>query len=612
MGGIEFLLAAALQVSLEPSPLPPRTEATVRVRAEAGRAVRVFASCGEVGPVSEIEPGLFTASYRPSDDGIPRVAFIWARTAEGDAGWAPLPVTVEVEATMRGRPRGLGAITIGANRFGPVRLDAAGLATVVVVVPPGVTEAQSGSRRIALQVPETPTFAVATSQDEGRADSEEQVEVSLFATTPEGAPREEAEFQLAANRGQIGALRAASPGEYRTTWTLPPGKDGEATLTASLRDRPQLVQTARVLLRPGPAARITFSPVDAPFVAGALERTLHVQARDRAGNPAPQPLAFETGFGRIDAESAGAGEWTARLAIPPQFGGRNSVHVVARGGSEAAVIDIPLSPGPPAQVEVTAANAVRADGERPVEVRMAVTDQYGNTVRATPSASVDSGSLSPVRERDGAFFATWTPPLLRERGRATVIATAGPLRTERHVELLPQEHLLALSPQLGVLSNFSDVTSPVVGMEAALRSDRFGPLLEVLGQLSWSYSSVTDSTAISSSSNVAAHSRIDSLTATLAVGGFFTLDRRTRAFVHAGPTLSRVSSSLQLGSQQPTSGASLVPGLEMSLGIERRMWGTIPFLELRAAASADPALTGVVNGSTRSLGINAGARLEAL
>ncbi len=608
----QALLAAAFQVSLEPSPLPSGAQATVRVRAEPGSALRVFASSGEVGPLSEIEPGVFTGGYRPPDDGIPRVAIVWARTAEGDSGWASLPITVEVEATIRGRPRTLGAWTIGGNRYGPVRLDAAGLATVTVVVPPGVTEVQSGSgRHIPLQVPETPTLAVAVDKEEGRADSEEHAEVSLFATTPEGSPREGAEFELAVSRGVIGSVRTISAGEYRASWTLPPGTQGAAMITAALRDRPRLTRTARILLQPGPSAQISFAPATTPLVAGTAAAQLHVSARDRAGNPSPQPLRFESSFGSIAAKPSGAGEWNVRLDVPSHFGGLASVRVVARGDCEAA-IDIPLAPGPPAHVEMTTAAVARGDSERPVEVRLAVTDQYGNAVQAVPTLQVDAGFVSSLGERDGAYLAIWRPPLLSERGRASLIATAGSARTERHIDLLPREHLLALSPQLGLLSNFSDVTSPVVGVEAALRSDRFGPSLEILGQLAWSFSSIANAAAISSATTVAVRSRTDYLTATLAAGGFLPIGERTRAFLHAGPTLSRVSSSIQLGSQPRTSGASLVPGVELSVGAERRMWGTTPFLEVRGAISADPALGGVLSGSTLSLGLNAGARFEML
>jgi hypothetical protein len=261
---------------------------------------------------------------------------------------------------------------------------------------------------------------------------------------------------------------------------------------------------------------------------------------------------------------------------------------------------------------MTTGSVARADPERPIDVRLAVTDEYGNAVQASPTLQVDAGDVSPPGEQGGTYLATWRPPLSREYGRASLVATAGSARAERDVELLPHEHLLALSPQLGFLSNFSDVTSPVIALEAALRSDRFGPSLEVLGELAWSFSSVSSPAAISPSSSVGVRSRTDYLTATLAAGGFFPITERTRAFLHAGPTLSRVSSSLQLGSQPGTSGAALVPGFQLTIGIERRMWGTTPFLEVRGAISADPALEGVLSGSTRSLGLNAGARIELL
>src|SRR5258705_12498773 len=95
----QALLAATLEVSVQPTPVPPGAEATVQVRAEPGRAIRVLASTGELGPVSETEPGIFRARYRRLGDGIPRVAIVWARPVEGDSGWAPLPLTAAGEGT---------------------------------------------------------------------------------------------------------------------------------------------------------------------------------------------------------------------------------------------------------------------------------------------------------------------------------------------------------------------------------------------------------------------------------------------------------------------------------------------------------------------------------
>src|SRR5207248_770003 len=308
-------------------------------------------------------------------------------------------------------------------------------------------------------------------------------------------------------------------------------------------------------------------------------------------------------FGEVATESASPGRWRLHLHIPPYFGGRTSVRVVARGESDAAV-ELPLAPASLSRVELDAAAVAPADGERAVPVRVAVRDEYGNLVHALPVLAVDAGTLSTLAEQDGEWMATWRPPLLREPGRASLTASAGAVTTAQRIDLRPRDQLVALSPKLGVLSNFSDWSSPLLGVEAALHWDRLGPTLELLGQLTWSFSSLSNNAAITSSSTQPVRSRTDYLTAAIAAGGFFSIDGRTRAFAHLGPTLSRVSSSLQIGAQPSSSAATLVPGAEISVGIERRMWHTLPFIEVQASIGADPSLSRVLSGSARWLAFN--------
>ena len=58
--------------------------------------------------------------------------------------------------------------------------------------------------------------------------------------------------------------------------------------------------------------------------------------------------------------------------------------------------------------------------------------------------------------------------------------------------------------------------------------------------------------------------------------------------------------------------AAIVHGAEISVGVERRMWGSTPFLEARWSISSDPRLAPVLSGSLKWFGIHAGARLDLL
>ena len=596
-----------LQLSAEPSPVPPGAQATVRVRAAPGATLRLFANAGEFGPALEVEPGVFRAAYHPPDDGIPRVAILWAQSGQGEAGWLALPIWAAADATLNGRPRALVAMTVGPNRFGPVRADAAGRATLEVLVPPGVNEARSGTRRILLHVPESATLAVFAARERMRADLEQRIEVALYAITPEGLPRTDGSFELEVHRGSVSAPERVAPGEYRAIWSLPPGIAGVETLEAALSDRPMLRHAMRITLEPGPASSIAFEPGPHPLVAGEAGGPIRVLSRDRAGNGSTQPLNFETSFGEVAAEPIAPGDWSLRLRMPSRIEGRTTVRLVARGDTQAE-LELPLSPAAPARAEITAAGTTFADGQSQVEVRLAVSDGYGNTVRSIrPVLSAAPGTVSAVAERDSGWVATYRPPLLRERGSAAIVAQVGGARAEARIELVPPQPLLVLSPKLGLLSNFADLTSPLLGVEAALQTDRLGPRLEVLGELSWSFSSLSDSPAPTPGFTVPVRSHTDYVTAALAAGAFFSIDERTRVFLNLGPTLTRVSSSLRIGTQPTSFGATLVPGAQLSVGLERRMWRSLPFIEARWSMSADPALE-VLNGSARSLALNAGAR----
>src|SRR5260370_36902184 len=125
-------------------------------------------------------------------------------------------------------------VTSGADRAGQVKADEAGTATVHVVVRPGVREAHSGTRTIALKVPEMPLLAVVLARARALADREERIEVALFAVTADGRPRTDAVFQLEASRGSVSAPQGSGPAESSAAWTVPPGAPGKVVLTAAL------------------------------------------------------------------------------------------------------------------------------------------------------------------------------------------------------------------------------------------------------------------------------------------------------------------------------------------------------------------------------------------
>ncbi len=612
------LLAQSIALEAVPDKvqLGPGAHATLRIRAPAGSAPSLAASAGKVGAVAETAPGVFEADYRPPDTSVPQIVFVTADAGTAGTAWLPLQLWGSADALLKGKPRSFVDVVIGTNRFGPIRLDEKGTALVAVVVPPGISEAHSGKRVIPFGVPPVPTLFVSVPPGPLVADAERRVPLRIFATSPQGAPVPEAKFVFAPERGPVSDPESAGPGQFHAVWTVPPGAPGVVRLTAALATAPQQRVRAQIRLEAGLAKTIELVAQRTVVTAGEEPLDLRAVARDAAGNSSPEPLRFEASFGEAGAARGENGAWDVRVRIPPRLEGRRELRVVAHpeGRDEPrAAAEVQLAPGPPAEVVLAASPRVRADGENGIPVRLAVRDRYGNPVpAATPAVSADTGTLEQVaRESDGAWTATYRPPLLRERSTAALVAHAGPASTAARIDLLPQIHALALSPKLGFTGAFSDVTSPVFAVEAAWRSERFGPRLEALAELAYAYSSVSSPTA-SGTSIVAVKSHTDFFTVTLAAGWLLPVGDRSQVWVHAGPTFTRVATALKIGGQPTAMDATVVPGAQLSIGAERRVSGTIPFLELRVSTTADPALGTLLSGSWRAFSLSGGVRFELL
>lgn len=333
-------------------------------------------------------------------------------------------------------------------------------------------------------------------------------------------------------------------------------------------------------------------------------------------------------FGPVKADATGAA--SVHAVIPPGVDD-------ARAGTRLVNLRVPPTP---TLLVVLDREQAKGGREQQVGVRLYATARNGDPL---PSARFllqpGEGIVSePVPGAPGESIAIWTvPPDATGTIRLTAsLADSPSLRSVAELAVepppadlaelpppsrgplgagssLPDNQLAAaISPKIGVLSNGHDFTSPLLGVEGAMRTDRFGPRLEVLGELSWAFSATSSLATISPGTSVAVRSRVDYVTAAAAAGAIFALDDRTSAFAHAGPTLARVSSTLKVAGRPAAFGATFVPGVEISLGVERRMWRSMPFAELRWSFSSDPSLDQVLTGSLTWFGIHAGARLELL
>ncbi|HEY6050410.1 MAG TPA: hypothetical protein VIZ58_04120, partial [Thermoanaerobaculia bacterium] len=482
---------------------------------------------------------------------------------------------------------------------------------VPVVVPPGVFVAKHGERTIDLHLPPVPRVQLALGRPSAPADRTSQLPVFVLSVTPSGEPAGTAEFSLRTDRGELSAPAPVSPGLWKASWTLPRGDTGKGRVTATLD---ALEVSADLQIVPGPAATIAFAPERDRILAGETELLVRATAADAAGNPTDEALVFSAEPGKVEARRDGAAAWALHVSVPASFGGRTALRLTASGAEGRHTLEVPFVSGEPAEAAIEPVRPARADGWTPVRLRVAIADRFGNPVAgAAPVASADRGAVRDVEPAaSGVYVATYVPPLSREGGSALISVEAGAARSRAQVPLLPHIPFLAVSPKLGFTSNFADLRSPILGVEAAVRTDRFGPPLAAIAELAWWFATASESLATPAPSPTATRSRSDFITAAIALGWQFGLGERAHGFVHAGPTLTHLWSHLRVSGQPTTYDTATVPGAQISVGLERRMWSGVPFLEARWSFARDPGLPGVLTGPLRAFSFSAGWRFEML
>jgi hypothetical protein len=171
------------------------------------------------------------------------------------------------------------------------------------------------------------------------------------------------------------------------------------------------------------------------------------------------------------------------------------------------------------------------------------------------------------------------------------------------VILLPQLQSAALSPLLGVLSNFSGFTTALAGVEGAVRSERFGPQLALALEADYGFRSRSESAA-----GLFATSHID-LLLSHATAQFRQRFGPTTAFAGAGPSLAFYWTRLAVAGAPQMRGFAVAPGLSLAVGAERRMGFAVPFMAARATW-IDGTQLAELRGPLRALSFTAGVRLE--
>jgi hypothetical protein len=395
-GALERRLEAPLQpagrtvitVLVKPTPLilgrDEKAEVRIRVADAAGKpspaGLRLSASTGVLGRVTEVAPGEYRATYKPPREKFPQVALILALSV-GDGAFAThaLPLHAAVVVPGEGEPGGQMRILVDGRLFGPVKVDERGRFKLPIVVPPGgravgvFTDAAGNSRQreIDLKLPPFKRVVAAALPNELPAGAGSRTEILASVVDARGRPARGPAPSMRAERGTLGSARRRPDGSFVAEYAAP-SELGAGTVEVVVGG-PGGADRVRVSLRPGPPSRLIVTPpLDGLVADGVTPQSISVEVRDAAGNPIDDArLAVSLPHARVaGVRELGGGRYEVLLVPPPD------------PGPGLATLGVEVASAPPGPPRHVALRPVGLPGPRGLEIEAWVDDDFGNPVPA--------------------------------------------------------------------------------------------------------------------------------------------------------------------------------------------------------------------------------------
>ncbi|WPB81625.1 hypothetical protein KYC5002_21210 [Archangium violaceum] len=589
-------------------------EAEVRIELEAeATGLEVFASRGDVGPVTQVKPGVFRATYVPPRQRLP-LEVILVALARGPRGmldgWSVLPLWGQGEAEVRTRAGAPVTLLVGGQSFGPVQADGKGVARIPVAVPPGVHEAFFGKRRIGLGVPPQPFLHAVAERREVRADREETVAIRLYSLQPGKASPRPGDFSV--SRGTLSAPAGLEPGVFLLKWTVPPGPAGSLELKGSVTGDRQGAVSVRLAAVPGPARHFELRVDPGELVASEEVRVaVEVSARDAAGNPARADPRLESDFaGEGALTERQAGEYAGVFRFAPRFGTREQVELRLLAGEASAPVltrTLKLRPAVPARVSVQPLlRMLMADGRSEAVWRISVEDRFGNPVREPrPEAVLERELASTLLSKaPGTYELRYVPPVARVDHVSELEVRVGEARGRGTLPLLRRRPVLLVAPRVGLVTNLGDVLAPSAGLRLEAWPWPHWPALGLLldtGYLGFSRTGGEVAPGFTG--------RNEWFDTTVAVGLRTLEEKGLQGWVAAGPSVARVRSRVAWSEGPALEEGTWVLGAQAMVGMGLPLGRGQPFLEARFSWFDNPSLR-VLRGALWGGGLHVGYRLE--
>jgi len=558
--------------------------------------VSVTTQAGRIDGVERLGPGHFRARYVAPDESAPQVAIVAAvgRCSGGSAhGWLALPLWGVGTATLRARRGANVVVDIGASRFGPVRANRRGIATVPVVVPPGVRYAHDGSKPVDLRLPETTRVHLVAERRDLRADREETIPLRILAVEEDGRPLRIGEPVARAERGSIGALLAMEPGVWTTRLRLPPGPAGPVRIHAAAAARSPET-TATLVAQAGPPVALTIELPAAPIRPAQPDAIpIRVKLTDAAGNPARATLTLFSNLGVLtEAEQLESGHYLAECRVPARFGRQRRLVVEARASGERgplrASASAPLLPEAPASIAIEAPSRAVADGRTPVALRVEVRDRHGNTVSdPAPAATASDGQVEAESGDHGSFVIRWTPPATEAPARQSVEIVAGTVTRHAQFQLEPRPHRLSAAVKVGYMHGLGNLSLPSLGIEGGVLLPAGGRPLWLLAEAGYQHARAEETGTLGALDGVSQEADSDFFPLVASLGWRPRLSRRIVATGSLGGGALFVRSRVRLSGQPEVRDVQAAGLVQAAAGLGLRLGPGFALLEASYRWAAD-------------------------
>ena len=355
--------------------------------------LHVSANAGSVQNVQGLGGGKYQALYTPPVGEIaPKVAVVSVTDAshpETAVGFFTIPLVGNIPWQVN---TGMASVNVlmdvSGQRFGPFLSGADGMATVPILVPPGVSMAtatvvmpdgtSTAPQSVDLMVPAFNRIKLAPPAAYMPGDGASQYPIYVYVVDGMGVPDPAATVQLTASAGEVSEVRPLGGGLYQGVYTTPLTSGAAAvTLTATIPG--STLDTETISFELVPPLPTSLQVVSDPAGVAAGEATLKLTGTVAAVGGADAGSMgvnfFTTGGAVQGVTPVGNGAYTG------QYTGSFDQRVVV-----SAMATLPALQRTPEAIVAWPVDDQVATNQKTVVVAMAV-DRYGLPVQGVPLAA---------------------------------------------------------------------------------------------------------------------------------------------------------------------------------------------------------------------------------